>query len=428
MWGRRAAIVTLELREARKALQEAIEREARARGKEGSCFADFARSFLAGAEGRPLQTHGAEGLLAAAGEAFELARERGEGERHVRVRLPADLPGRSVIEILQRDRPFLVDTLRLFLRRHRMQEQMFLHPTLPIGRDEKGRLRSVGEDDAPRESLIYVEVYPRIEEARARELEGELDQVMRWVANVTDDHRRMIRFVREIGANVEFAKDFIEGGAERVAKIGRFLDWLVEDHFVFMGARSYDIRGADGEPEELEIALRPGHGLGMWRSDAESRFGEARHGSAIPPSLRHSLEDPRIVQVSKGWTESRIHRAGRIDRILVKEHDERGRISGFYIISGLFTFGALRMPSSQVPLLAERLDQILEAEGAAPGSHRYKALVTAFDSAPMEFLFGAEVEENAALIREIVDAEGAEEPSVVLHTDAGGRSFYAAVL
>ncbi len=421
-----AAPVKSESREARKSLIEAIDREATARGGEdGSCFAEFARAFLAGAEGRPLQTHGTAGLVSAASDGFELARQRRGDERHVRVRLPADLPGRSVIEVLQPDRPFLVDTLRLFLRRHRLQEQMLLHPTIRIRRDAAGRLCSVGDEEGVLESLIYVEVYPRVDEVRARDLESELAQIMGWVANVTDDHRRMIRFVREIGANVEFARDHIEGGEERVAKISRFLDWLVEHHFVFMGARRYEIRGLG---DEMEIVLRPEAGLGMWRSDGESRFREPRRGAEIPPVLRYSLADPRLVQVSKGWTESRIHRSGRIDRILVKEHDEQGRLSGFSILSGLFTFAALRMPSSQVPLLAERLEQILEAEGAEPGSHRYKALVAAFDSAPMEFLFGAEVAENAALIREIVDAEGAEEPRVVLHTDAGGRSYYAAVL
>ena len=38
------------------------------------------------------------------------------------------------------------------------------------------------------------------------------------------------------------------------------------------------------------------------------------------------------------------------------------------------------------------------------------------------------MEDNAALVREIVDAEGSAEPRVVLRTDAGGRSLYAAVL
>jgi len=416
--------VTVEHEEARKILQEAIEAEAEKAADEGSCFAAFAQAFLEGAEGRPLQTHGVAGLVAAARGSFEFSRRRLPYECRPRVRLPAELPGRSLIEIVQEDRPFLVDTLRLFLRRHRLQEQMLFHPTLSVDRDEAGHLRSVGGADGTRESFIYVELYPRVSEEQIPELEAELSQVMGWVANITDDHRRMIRAVREIGANIELSTHHIEGGEERVAKIGRFLDWLVEDQFVFMGTRRYHVRHVEGE---LEIELRP-DGLGMWRGETDSRFSEPRRGDEIPAGLRRSLGDPRIVQVTKGWTESRIHRAGRIDRIFVKELDEHGALVGFSIISGLFAYRALRIPSSAVPLLAERLDQILERERAVPGSHRHKALVAAFDSAPMEFLFGAPVEDNAALIREIVETEGAEGPRVVLRTDAGGQAFYAAVI
>jgi glutamate dehydrogenase len=417
--------VTVEPEEARAHLQTAIEAEAEACGEDAACFIAFATAFLASAAGRPLQTHGAKGLAAVARDAFALAARREQGQQRVDLCLPPELPGRTVITLLQEDRPFLVDTLRLFLRRHGLQAQVLLHPTMMMKRGDDGVLLSVGDEGAIRESFIYIEFYPRVEEGRARALEVELRQIMGWVANITGDHRRMIRVVREIGASLESASEHIEGGGERLGKIGRFLEWIVEDHFVFMGTRAYDVRTVDGE---LEIVMRAGGGLGMWRDQTESRFSEPQRGIAIPAGLRNSLEDPRIVQVSKGWTESRIHRAGRIDRILVKDLDDRGEILGFYIVAGLFTFSALRTPSSHVPLLAERLEQILEAEGAALGSHRYKAFVTAFDSAPMEFLLGAEVEDNAALIREVVYGEGGEEPSVVLRSDAGGRSFYAAVL
>ena len=410
--------------EAKLLLQQSIESAASGGAGEHVGFASFARSFLHGTEGRPLQTHGVAGLIAVARSAFDFAQTRANGECRVRVRLPADLPGRSVIEILQDDRPFLVDTIRLFLRRHRLQEQMLLHPTLSVVRDESGTLQSVGAAAEIRESLIYIEFYPRVDEGRARALEAELAILMSWVANVTEDHHRMIREVREIGANIERARAHLDVGDGRVEKIGRFLDWIIEDHFVFMGTRRYDVRV---EGDEFEVALQPG-GLGMWREGSDSLFSEPRRAAEVPLALRRSLEDPRIVQVMKGWTQTRIHRAGRIDRILVKEFDEKGDLCGFSIIAGLFGNRALRMPSSLVPLLAERLEQILDTDEAAPGSHRYKAIVSAFDSAPMEFLFGAPVEDNAALIREIVENEGAEEPRVILRTDGSGHSFYAAVI
>ncbi len=400
-------------------------------GDSDALFLDFARAFLGRAGMRAFLTHQVDTLRRTTRAAFEFSSTRDVGQPKIRLRQPDELPGRSVIEILQDDRPFLVDTLRLLLHRCRLREQWLLHPTLNVERDAAGRLVRVLETDASptagtrRESFIYIEIFPRLDHERSRTFEEELRTVMERVANVTDDHPRMIRAVRDIQENVEFAGQTLDVEAGRSDKIGRFLEWLVAGHFVLMGVRRYDARRTDAG---WQVTIRASEGLGMWRGEHASRFAHPLLGDDIPIGLRTTLDDPRIIQISKGWIESRIHRAGRLDRILLKEHDDQGRVCGFQIISGLFTFAALRTPSSELPLLAERLAQILEEDGAPVGTHRYKAIIAAFDSAPMEFLLGASVDDNAELISEIVNAEGAEEPSVVLRTESSGRAFYAAVI
>ncbi len=408
----------------------------------GALFRRFTHAFLAGAGDRAFRTHADRGLWTLSRTAFEFGRTRRPGEQSIRLSSPSELPGRSVLEIHQEDRPFLVDTVRLFLRRHHLKEQLLLHPTLTARRNAEGVLEEIAADgganetdgeakksSAVQESFIYVEIFPQLDEARIQELTTELREVMNWVANVTSDHSRMIRAVRGIEANIEFAGRDLGLPPDRVAKLRRFLDWLVEDNFVLLGVRQYDVTyDVKSKDNEVAVAIRPGKGLGMWRTEHASRFKDVQRGAELPAGLSRSLADPRIIQISKGWVESRIHRAGRMDRILVKEHGESGRVSGFHIISGLFTYKALRTPSSQLPLLSERLEEILGAEKATVGSHRQKAIVSAFDSAPMEFLLGTDVEHNTLLIHEIVEAEGTEEPRVVLQTDAGGRSFYAAVI
>ncbi len=394
-------------------------------------FEAFLRAFLTRSSSRIFQTHEDREILDVLRAAFDFAARRQPGERAVRLRQPDELPGRAAIELLQDDRPFLVDTLRLLLRRHGLREQWMLHPTLCVERGPSGELLHVFPPDAPddpsrlRESFICLEVFPRLDAAAMAEFEADLERVMTWAEYVTDDHMRMVRAVRDVAANVEYSGRSLDVAAGRADKICRFLDWLVDDHFVLMGVRRYEITQRDGA---YGVQIRPDAGLGLFRDPKTSRYRELVSGADLPPGMQAALEDPRIIQISKGWIESRVHRAGRLDRILVKEHDDDGKVCGIAVISGLFTFAALRTPSSKLPLLAERLEQILEADPAAEGSHHHKALVAAFDSAPMEFLLGASVEDNAALIGEIVEAEGAEESRVVVRTSAGGRAFYAAVI
>ncbi len=385
-------------------------------------FAATTRALLAGVE----RLHGTSTGDVARIAADTFAWIRGPGD-DIRVRVRCE-PGRTRIDLAQSDRPFIVDSVRMVLRRHGLRERLFLHPVIGVERDAEGRLlRVAGDASAVRQSLVIAEAVPGIEDpTRVAALEAELREVLACVRDVTDDHRRMVRVVRELGANVEFVARHLEGGAERAARICRFLDWSIDGRFVFVGLRRYGLRVL--EEGGFEAWLRPDSGLGLWRHDTASLMGERRRGDAVPEEIREFAQDPRIIWIDKSRLESRIHREGRLDRMVVKEHDEEGALVGVAIVHGLFTFRALQTPASQVPLLAERLEQILAREGAPAESHRHKAIVAAFDSAPVEFLLSNDVDDIAALIREIVGSEGSKEARLVLRLHRNQRSYYAAVL
>jgi len=398
-----------------------------ARPAQPALLAAFARAFLRGVD--RADAAGERGLAQRVAAAFAFAAARALGAVDVRVASPAELPGRSLLQLLQDDRPFLVDTTRLLLRRLELRERVFLHPVLGVRRDAAGRLAAVDDAaDAPRESLLHVEVSPRIEEpARRTELEARLREAMEQVRRVTEDFARMVRVVRELAAQVEFAGPLLEpDGPARARRVRTLLDWLVDGHFVFMGFRRYALRPLAGGG--FEVQLVAGSGLGLLRDDRDSRLREPRRGDAIPDELRDILDDPRILVVGKSRVESPIHRAGRLDRLAVTEYDDAGRPCALAMLFGLFTSQALRTPGSKVPLLSGRLEQILRDEGAEPRSHRHRALFDAFDSAPLEVLLGTDVEGVAALVREIVGVEGSKATRLVLRADRRGRSFYAAVL
>ncbi len=393
-------------------------------GRVAARFDAFAQVFLSGA-GR-----GSEHALACAVEAgFAFAAARVAGAIAVAVTNPEARPGRTVIQILQEDRPFLVDTARLVLRRAELRERLFLHPILPLRRDAAGGFECIdAAPDAPRESALYIEVSPRIDDAAAlAELEASLRDAMQKVRDVTADHARMVAAVAEVDARVDRAGAVLADGAERARRVRGFLEWLVADHFVLMGFRRYELRPLGGDVG-FEVELVPGSGLGLFRDDATSRLRAARRGADVPDELRDILDDPRILVIGKSRVESPIHRHGRLDRIALTLYDDRGQPCSLAILFGLFTLRALRTPGSQVPLLSSRLEEILRREAAEPDSHRHRAIVGAFDSAPLEVLLGTDVDGVAALIHEIVESEGSRGTRLVLRADRHRRSLYVAVL
>lgn len=387
-----------------------------------AALASFAAAFLRQTDADAAISERALG--AAVASAFALARRRAPDAIDIRVTTPADRPGRSVIELLQDDRPFLVDSVRLVLRRFGLRERLFLHPILAVQRDAAGLLADIGDPAAPRESMIHVEVSPHVE--APRELEGALRESMESVRAAIQDHARMVRVAREHRAQVEFAGTVLPDGAERARRVCAFLDWLVDDHFLFLGARRYSLRVLDGG--RFEVALAPGQGLGIFRDDATSRLLEPKRGEAVPEELRDILEDPRILVIGKSRLESTVHRHGRLDRIAITEYDDRGRPIGLSLLFGLFTSSALRSPGSQVPLLRDRLDAILRGTGAEPRSYRHRAIAGAFDSVPIEVLLGTDAEGVSALIHELVESEGSKRVRIVQRGDRHGRSLYVAVL
>ncbi len=391
-----------------------------------SLFERFVARLLLGVDDHHI---GVESVLAGmAAEAFDWIARLEPGEIRLRVHNPADRPGHTVVEMLQGDRPFIVDTLRLELRRRATEARIVIHPLLPVERDATGQLCAIleGTDGAPLESYVYAEIVPPMpDELACRDLEASLREVMVWVADMVADHRRMILAIRELMANLEFAAPLIEGGEERSNKIRSFLDWIVGGRFVLIGMRRYRLARV---AEDLEVQSIPGTGLGMWRSDASSRFFEARRGDGIPSDIHDELVDRRIIMINKSFMDSRIHRHGRLDRIIVKEHDDAGRVTGFAIIVGLFTLRVLRTPGSQIPLLSERLQQLLASRDLRPGSHNYQSYVTVFDSVPVEMLIGADVDQIGGLLDELRVASNSMSVRVVTRTSAHKRTLYAAVL
>jgi glutamate dehydrogenase len=388
-------------------------------------FVPFARAFLQGVDGDAAASERVLGAAALTG--FELARRRAPDECRVRVFNPSERAGRTTVELLQTDRPFLVDTVRLVLRRAGLRERLFIHPILSVQRNAEGALVGIGGAGAVRESLIHVEVSPRVDHAeRLVTLEGDLRRAMHQVRNTTDDFPRLVRATRELIAEVEFSGARIPDGIERAQRVVRFLEWLLADHFVFLGRRRYALRKL--EDDGFEVQLVPGLGLGLFRDDSTSRLGSPRRGDEVPEELRDVLEDPRILVIGKSRIESPVHRHGRLDRIAVTEYDEYGVPCGLTLLFGLFTSRALRTPGSQVPLLRDRLDEILRRSGAEPRSHRWRAIVGAFDSVPIEVLLGTDLDGVATLIHELVESESGQRVRVVLRADRHGRSLYVAVL
>ena len=347
------------------------------------------------------------------------ALERPDGEPLVSVHPPdsRDRIARTVVQTCMPDQPFIVDSILLCFEQRGYEVLGQVNMILATARGPKGRLREVGgeaSESRPLESFAHFEITPITHAAERRRLRDDLLERLRMAQATVADFRRMLRQMKDLQNQLEFVASLRRGGHEEFFEGRSFLEWLADEHFVFLGVTPVD---RSGRMEEGRLGIdrlldRPL--AGSYAATRAQLKGKALQG---PP-----------VQIHKTAEESRLHRRGKVDEILVRRYDDRGRVAGTFVVHGLFTHRALTSRASSVPILRRMLAEMVRREGLSVGSYNYKSLVNAFNALPVEYLFGAEIEDALALIREILDAERARRVRVHVSRGEAGRSAFVFVV
>ena len=121
---------------------------------------------------------------------------------------------------------------------------------------------------------------------------------------MADRGRRMVQLAGAGAAR--YADDEVD---ETVA----FLEWLLQDHFIFLGYREYRIA-------DETIAVVPGSGLGILADEASSRLRAA--AAARRPAgrtMRERALEGDLLIVSKTNRLSTVHRRARMDYVGVRK-------------------------------------------------------------------------------------------------------------
>jgi glutamate dehydrogenase len=138
-------------------------------------------------------------LYGAALSHWNFARKRDAGHARVRVFNPTiEEHGwqstHSVIEIVNDDMPFLVDSVAMELNRHGLTLHLIVHPILAVVRAADGTLTGLASDDAPAaryESFIHIEI-DRTTDAKVLEaLAADIARVLGDVRAAVDDWKKM---------------------------------------------------------------------------------------------------------------------------------------------------------------------------------------------------------------------------------------------
>jgi glutamate dehydrogenase len=285
----------------------------------------------------------------------------------------------TVIEIVNDDMPFLVDSLTMELARLQLGIHLLIHPVLQVERDAAGKLidlasPSMGERA---ESVMHIEI-DRQDGAIHGGIVERLTAILADVRAAVEDWQPMRDRIRAV-AEGQLATDG-EEAEEAVA----FLDWLHDNHFTFLGYRHFVLSGDAAAPQ---VAVDVSAGLGLLRDEAVRVFDDALPLGGMPADVRAFLGRPGLLLVTKSARYSTIHRPVHMDVIGLKHLGPDGRVAGLHAFVGLFTSAAYTRNPAGIPLLRRKVTRVQARTGFPPHGHDAKALTNILETYPRDELF-----------------------------------------
>ena len=306
-------------------------------------------------------------------------RRRGRGPMIRIVRAIGQEARLDRLDIVQDDAPFLVDSIMGEIAEQGLSVRALFHPIVEVQRDRSGVRGGTGTPT--RESMIQV-ILDSVGADREQALIAGVTETLKDVRAAVDDFPSMLELMGKTLAELQLHPT--RASSEDIA----FLSWLQAEEFVFLGARVYEYpRLKNGDYAAEEPLYQPTDGLGVLRDPNRTVLRRANEPAILLGKVKDRLLTDPALTVAKSNVRSKVHRRGYMDYVGIKRYDAQDRPVGEVRFVGLFTAEAYDQPAHAVPLIREKVANVLKRADMAPGSHNEKRLKTIVENHPRDELF-----------------------------------------
>ncbi|MCW5590056.1 MAG: NAD-glutamate dehydrogenase [Legionellales bacterium] len=297
----------------------------------------------------------------------------------------------TIVEISSKDMPFLVDSSLMEITRQGYSPHFIMHSGgIHFKRDAHHQIQKVllrnGHHHEEYEAVLHFQIDKETDEAALNQLKAGLMHALNDVREAVEDWQLMKKRMSEC---VEALNQLHSNhDPEDITEAKDFLNWLIRDHFTFIGCRDYQLVG-EGENQSLNLV--PGTGLGVLRNEEHSTL--SRVLANMPSEARKQILSKQVLMIAKTNTLSTVHRRAYTDYIGVKLFDKQGKFVGERRFIGLYTSTAYNTSPKHIPLLRGKVAKVMMMSGLLPTGHAAKALLNILETLPRDDLFQASVDE-----------------------------------
>lgn len=325
----------------------------------------------------------------------------------------------TIITICVKDMPFLVDSVRMTLKRLGISSHLFLHIPLAVRRDESYQVTHVeslasAQEDIEANTVFLIEVDTLSDNNDLKKLQAELLVVLGEVNDAVTDWKPMRERLQAIIK--EYEHDKLPCSDETKDETLTFLKWVLDGHFTMLGFRSFMISTQDGDHM---WHTKPDASLGLLKTSEQ----KGARLSERPLSAQKETLSSNPLILTKTNTLSRIHRPAYMDYIGIKRFNSDGKLVGEERFIGLYSASFYHSSASELPILKHKLLRVTDQLGFAPGSHAYKASINVLETYPRDELIQASESELSDIVMGVFQMQERGISRMFVRRDVFGRQY-----
>lgn len=326
--------------------------------------------------------------------------------------------GCTIIDIVNDDMAFLVDSVVAEIVSRGYHINVFLHPILHVDCDSKKNVSAIFSErtkTTKAQSHIHIEINRVISQAQAKDLEAKLQGILEDVRLANKDWPKMqdkVLPAKDIlkAAPAKFKKDLIK-------EYDAFLTYLHDNNFTFLGYREYSFsHGKDG----AKSSIVKNSSLGLLADERQPVYiNQARLSLTDKQQNLRATQSP--LTISKVNKRSTVHRRVPLDAITIKKYNKKGDVVGEILFIGLFTAVTYSRSVTDIPYLRMKVNNVVEKTNFEHASHNRKAIRHVLEKYPRDEIL--QMPEKLLFEHAISILRLQEKPQIALYTrpDPFGR-------
>jgi len=328
----------------------------------------------------------------------------------------------TIIEVVIDDMPFLLQSLSMEVNRHGYTNHLVIHPVYSVKRDADGKFLSFVDSTSSgvnisSECFLHLEIDRQSNSCVIDLLQKDLTRILTDVRAATDDWQTCLNKMQTVIDELKNALGLHDKYSEEV----EFLQWLHDDHYIFLGYREYDILKKD---EGFGFKALPGTGLGILRDSILPLPNDL----VIPIAEQafSVINTKQPLMITKATSKSTVHRPVFMDYIGVKQYNKQGEVVGEKRFLGLYSSTAYFCLLNEIPMVSTKIKQLQDRFSFKHSSHRARALLFILQSLPRDEVFQADFNSLLAFTEGMLQLQQSQRVRVFIRQDLYG--YFASLL